>query len=255
MKPILYDLWVKNRSVFGAAKLAKKANQIDGITIGRDKCARLMRQLGIRGVSRKRSKTINTVSDDSQRPVDLVDRLFTADKPNDLWVTDLTYVPTKAGTAYVCFILDVYSRSIVGWTVASHMKTEMVLDALEMAANDRNTSLAGLRLHSDAGSQYTSLRWTERLEEIGASPSIGSIADSYDNAMAESVNALYKTELIYHPENNGWDTVADVELATLSYVHWWNNDRPHHSLKLLTPNQKETIYNKQQLKNLAKTGS
>ena len=142
------------------------------------------------------------VSDrDAVRAPDLVNRDFTADRPDALWVTDLTYVATRAGMAYVCFIVDAFSRRIVGWRVASHMRTEMVLDALEMARRSRGgRRLVGLVAHSDAGSQFTSLRFTERLDEIGARPSIGTVADSYDNALAETTNGLYKAECAYGPD-------------------------------------------------------
>ncbi len=224
--PILMALWVTNRKVYGAVKLWH-ATRRAGYDIGRDQVARLMRELGIRGV--QRAKTVRTTrpTDGAGRPADLVDRDFTADTPNRLWVTDLTHVATHAGTGYVCFIIDAYSRAIVGWRVASNMATSMVLDALEMARRSRGTNLEGLVAHSDAGSQYTSLRWTERLDEIGAKPSIGSVADSYDNALAEAVNGLYKTELIRGPDEPVWRTVDDVELATLGWVHWWNNERLH----------------------------
>ena len=151
-------------------------------------------------------------------------RDFTATAPNQLWVTDLTYVPTWAGVAYVCFIIDASRRMIVGWRVASHMRTTMVLDAIEMARWSRGTQLAGLRCHSDAGSQFTSIRYGERLAEIGAVPSIGTVGDSYDNALAETVNGYYKAELIRGParEARPWKTVEDVELATLGWVHWHN---------------------------------
>ena len=131
------------------------------------------------------------------------------------------------GFAYVCFIVDAYSRMIVGWRVASHMRTDMVLDALEMARWSRGTLLEGLRCHSDAGSQFTSVRYGERLADLGAVPSIGTVGDSFDKALAESVNALYKTELIYGPDQGPWRTVEDVELATLSWVHWHNTERLH----------------------------
>ena len=142
-------------------------------------------------------------------------RVFTADRPNALWVTDLTYVATWSGVAYVCFIVDAFSRRIVGWRVAAHMRTDMVLDALEMARWSRGTLLEGLIAHFDAGSQYTSVRYTERLDEIGARPSIGSIGDSFDNALAESTNSLYKSELIRGPDQGPWRTIEDVELAHL----------------------------------------
>ncbi|WP_141287134.1 MULTISPECIES: IS3 family transposase, partial [Pseudonocardia] len=153
---------------------------------------------------------------------------FEAEAPDQLWVTDLTYVPTWAGVAYVCFIVDAFSRTIVGWRVASHMRTTMVLDAIEMARWSRGTELDGLRCHSDAGSQFTSVRYGERLAEIGAVPSIGSVGDSYDNALAETVNGYYKAELIRGPaRQQPWKTVADVELATLGWVHWHNTARLH----------------------------
>ena len=151
-----------------------------------------------------------------------------ASAPNQLWVTDLTFVPTCTGVAYVCFIIDVYSRMIVGWRVASHMRTGIVLDAIEMARWWRGTRLEGLRCHSDAGSQFTSLRYGERLAELGAVPSIGTVGDSFDNALAETVNGYYKTELIRGPARTGpWKTVEDVELATLGWVHWHNTTRLH----------------------------
>jgi putative transposase len=145
----------------------------------------------------------------------LVERDFTAPAPNRLWVTDLTYVPTWSGVAYVSFITDVFSRTIVGWRVASNMRTDMVLESLDMARWSRGAYFDDRICHSDAGSQYTSIRYTERLDEIGARPSIGSVADSYDNALAETVNGLYKTELIRR--RGPWRTVEDVELATLSW--------------------------------------
>jgi transposase InsO family protein len=160
----------------------------------------------------------------------------TADRPNRLWVTDLTLVPTWAGPAYVCFIVDAFSRMIVGWRVAAHMRTDMVLDALEMARWSRGTQLEGLRCHSDAGSQFTSIRYGERVAEFGAVPSIGSVGDSYDNALAEAVNSLYKSELIYGPNQRGpWKTVVDVELATLGWVHWHNTQRLHGYLGDIPP--------------------
>lgn len=225
--PILVAIWVANYRVYGAHKLWKAARRA-GHEIGRDQVARLMKVAGIEGVSRRRRKVRTTRSDPSApRPADLVERNFTASRPNDLWVTDLTYVPTWSGFAYVCFIVDAYSRMIVGWRVAAHMRTDMVLDALEMARWSRGTLLEGLRCHSDAGSQFTAVRYGERLAELGAVPSIGSVGDSFDNALAESVNGLYKTELIYGPDQGPWRTVEDVELATLSWVHWHNTARLH----------------------------
>ena len=229
MAQVLMVLWVANRKVYGAHKLWLAARRA-GHDIGRDQTARLMRELGIAGVSRRRKKVFTTVSDpDAVRAPDLVKRNFTADRPDALWVTDLTYVPTRSGMGYVCFIVDAFSRRIVGWRVASNMRTEMVLDALEMARRSRGgRRLVGLIAHADAGSQFTSVRFTERLDEIGARPSIGTVADSYDNALAETTNGLYKTECVYGPDApRPWDDVDELELATLSWVHWFNEDRLH----------------------------
>ena len=229
MMQVLMVLWVTNRKVYGAHKLWKAAVRA-GHDIGRDQTARLMRELGIEGISRRRKKVFTTKSDpDAVRAPDLVNRQFRADRPDALWVTDLTYVPTRSGMAYVCFIVDAFSRRIVGWRVATNMRTEMVLDALEMARQCRGGQrLVGLVTHSDAGSQFTSVRFTERLDEIGARPSIGTVADSYDNALAETTNGLYKTECVYGPDApRPWDDVDELELATLSWVHWFNEHRLH----------------------------
>ena len=201
-----------------------------------------MREAGLRGV--RRSKRVRTTKRDDAAPrsPDLVERNFTATGPNQLWVTDLTFVPTWAGVAYVCFITDAFSRMIVGWRVAGHMRTEMVLDALEMARWQRGTRLEDLRCHSDAGSQFTSIRYGERLDEIGARPSIGSVGDSYDNALAESVNALYKTELVRGPGRGPWKTIDDLELGTLSWVHWHNTERLHSYLGDVPPVEFEAAY-------------
>jgi putative transposase len=225
--PALVALWEDNYRVYGVRKLWKAARRA-GHDVGRDQVGRLMRAAGIHGA--RRGKRVRTTTPDlaAARHPDLVQRKFTANAPNQLWVTDLTFVPTWAAVAYVCFIVDAYSRMIVGWRVASHMRTTMVLDALEMARWSRGNTLPGLTCHSDAGSQFTSIRYGERLAEIGAVPSIGTIGDSYDNALAETVNGYYKAELIYGPARTGpWKTVEDVELATLSWVHWHNTTRLH----------------------------
>ena len=174
--PLLLALWASNDKVYGARKLWKAAQRA-GHDVGRDQVARLMRQAGIRGVNRSKKVRTTVPEDGAGRHPDLVDRKFIAEAPNALWVTDLTYVPTWSGVAYVCFIVDAYSRMIVGWRCASNMRTQMVLDALEMARWARGTQLEGLVCHSDAGSQFTSLRYGERLAEIGALPSIGSVGD------------------------------------------------------------------------------
>jgi len=235
LRPALRALWKQNYCVYGARKLWKAARRA-GYDVGRDQVARLMRAEGIEGASRsKRVRTTKSVEGVPRHP-DLVKRNFTASAPNQLWVTDLTYVPTWAGIAYVCFIIDAFSRTIVGWRVAPHMRTEMVLDAVEMARWSRGTQLSGLRCHSDAGSQFTSVRYGERLAEIGAIPSIGTVGDSFDNALAETVNGYYKTELIRGPARPGpWKSIDDVELATLAWVHWHNTSRLHGYLDDLPP--------------------
>lgn len=244
MTQILLALWITNRKVYGAHKLWKAARRA-GHDIGRDQVGRLMRELGIEGISRRRKRVFTTVSDpDALRAPDLVNRDFTAAAPNQLWVTDLTYVPTRSGMAYVCFIVDAFSRRIVGWRVASNMRTDMVLDALEMARRSRGQRrLVGLVAHADAGSQFTSVRFTERLEEIGARPSIGTVADSYDNALAETTNGLYKTECVYGPDApRPWEDVDELELATLSWVHWFNEDRLHSHCHDVPPAEFEAAF-------------
>jgi putative transposase len=244
LMPILFALWIANRKVYGAHKLWKAARRA-GHDIGRDQVARLMRELNIEGISRRRKRVFTTIADpDALRAPDLVNRNFTAAEPNQLWVTDLTYVPTRSGMAYVCFIVDAFSRRIVGWRVASNMKTDMVLDALEMARLARGARrLVGLITHADAGSQFTSVRFTERLEEIGARPSIGTVADSYDNALAETTNGLYKTECVYGPDApRPWDDVEELELATLSWVHWFNEQRLHGHCDDIPPAEFEAAF-------------
>ncbi|WP_245854530.1 IS3 family transposase [Flavimobilis soli] len=240
--PRLVELWEMNYRVYGVRKLWKAARRAR-IVIGRDQTARLMRVAGIEGA--RRSKRVKTTRPDpaSARHPDLVKREFTATAPNRLWVTDLTFVPTWAGVAYVCFIVDAFSRMIVGWRVASHMRTEMVLDAIEMARWSRGARHADLRCHSDAGSQFTSIRYGERLAEIGATPSIGTVGDSYDNALAETVNGYYKTELVRGPaRQRPWKTVEDLELATLGWVHWHNAQRLHGYLGDVPPVEFENAF-------------
>jgi len=217
--PKLVTLWQHNYCVYGVRKLWKTARRA-GIDIGRDQTGRLMRAAGIEGATRaKRVKTTRPDPTSARHP-DVVKREFTVTAPNRLWVTDLAFVPTWAGVACVCFIIDAFSRMIVGWRCASHMRTEIVLDAIEMARWSRGRQHEDLRCRSDAGSQFTSIRYGERLAEIGATPSIGAVGDSYDNALAEMVNGYYKTELVRGPARPGpWKTVEGLELATLGWVH------------------------------------
>lgn len=240
--PRLVELWEMNFRVYGVRKLWKAARRAR-IVIGRDQTGRSMRVAGIEGA--RRSKRVKTTRPDpaSARHPDLVRREFTATAPNRLWVTDLTFVPIWAGVAYVCFIVDAFSRMIVGWRVASHMRTEMVLDTIEMARWSRGARHADLRCHSGAGSQFTSIRYGERLAEIGATPSIGTVGDSYDNALAETVNGYYKTELVRGPaRQRPWKTVEDLEPATLGWVHWHNAQRLHGYLGDVPPVEFENAF-------------
>jgi putative transposase len=233
-------LWEDNYRVYGARKLWKAARRA-GLDVGRDQVARLMQTAGIEGA--RRTGAHHQGGSVAARHPDLVERRGRAEEPNQLWVTDLTFVPTWAGVAYVCFIVDAFSRMIVGWRVAPHMRTTMVLDAIEMVRWSRGARLEGLRCHSDAGSQFTSVRYGERLAELGAVPSIGSVGDSFDNALAETLNGYYKAELIRGPtRQQPWKTVEDVELATLGWVHWHNTRRLHGYLDDLTPTEYEQTF-------------
>lgn len=245
--PLLVALFVKNYSVYGRRKLTKAARKA-GLVVGRDQVARLMRAAGIRGASRSR-KRFTTKSDPGHvRAPDLVNRDFTATRPNEKWVADFTYCSTWSGVVYVAFVIDVFSRRIVGWKAARSMTAALVIDALNMAAwVRRGVDVDGVICHSDAGSQYTAVTYTDRLDEIGAAPSIGTIGDSFDNAMAESVIGLFKTELHRNPaalaDNGGpWRGLDDLELATCGWVSWFNDERLHGELGDLTPAEVEADY-------------
>jgi putative transposase len=240
LKQEITRVYKDNFSVYGARKVWRQL-QREGIGVGRDRVARLMGELGICGVVRGSSKrtTIPAAVDD--RPADLVERNFTAPAPNRLWVTDLTYVATWAGFCYVAFVIDAFSRMIVGWRVATSLRTELALDALEMAIWTRQgEALDGLVHHSDRGVQYLAIRYTERLAEEGAVASVGSRGDSYDNALAENVNGLYKAELIRR--QGPWRTADQVELATLAWVDWWNQHRLHGAIGDVPPAEYEDAY-------------
>ena len=238
--PEVVRLHGENYGVYGVRKMHALLRR-QGWVIGRDQTGRLMRLAGVR--SARRSKKVFTTKPDpaQQRPTDLVQRRFTADRPRRLWVADITYVATWSGFAYVAFVTDVYSRRIVGWNVAATLKADTLpLQALDMAAWAAGGRLEGLTHHSDHGSNYMSLVYTDRIVELGAKPSTGTVGDSYDNALAEAVNGLYKTELIRR--RGPWRTVEQVELATLEYVWWWNNSRLHGELDLHTPAEAEAAY-------------
>jgi putative transposase len=234
------------RGLYGARKVwhqLRREGGVDGQAVPRCQVERLMRTAGLRGVRRGQPVITTRADKAAVRPPDLVDRDFTARRPNQLWVVDFTYVPTWTGTVFTAFVSDVYSRRIVGWRTATSMPTELPLDALEMALWTRNQAghdPAGVVHHSDAGSQYTAIRYAQRLLDAGALASIGSVGDSYDNALAESVIGLYKTECVRH--DGPWCGVDDLELATLSWVHWFNNDRLHSGIGHVPPVEYEIEY-------------
>lgn len=211
------------RGLYGARKVWGQLNR-EGIEVARCTVERLMRELGISGVTAPRKRPRTTIPG-VDRPGDLLERDFTADAPDQRWVADITYVATAAGWAYAAFVQDLYSRRIVGWQVADHLGAELALDALEMAIWARDGCIDGLVHHSDRGAQYTSIRYAERLDQVGAARSVGSKGDSYDNAAAESLNSLYKKELIDY--RGGWENATDVTLATMEWVAWYNTERLH----------------------------
>ena len=233
----------ENFEVYGARKVWRQLNR-EGIRVGRCRVERLMRQMGLAGRVRGKKKRTTIPADISARPGDLVDRRFVATAPNQLWIADITYVATWSGFAYAAFVTDVFSRRIVGWRVANTLRADLALDALEMAIWSRNSNLEGLVHHSDRGVQYLSIRYTERLATEGAVASVGSRGDSYDNAMAESIIGLYKSELI--TMRGPWRSMDDVELATLSWVHWWNTSRLHSAIGNLPPVEFEAAHYAQQ---------
>ena len=226
--------------LFGARKMWLHLRGL-GYDVARCTVERLMAQLCLHGVTRGKTPRTTIADEKAHRPPDRVDRNFAAAAPNRLWVADFTYVPTRTGTVYVAFVIDVFSRRIVGWRAATQMTTPLVLDALEMALWTRRTEgitdLTGLVHHNDAGSQYTSIAFTQRLIDEGVDASVGSVGDAYDNALAESHMGLYKSELIH--SYGPWRDRDHVEIHTLDWVHWFNTARPHQSIQDLTPVQAE----------------
>ena len=229
-----------NYAVYGARKVWHALRR-EGVAVGRDQVGRVMRGLGLVGAVRGATKRTTIPSELSPRPADLVERVFAAAAPNRLWVADITYVSTWAGFVYTAFVIDAFSRAIVGWRVSVSLRAELALDALEMAIwSRRSADLAGLVHHSDRGVQYLAIRYTERLADEGAVTSVGSRGDSYDNALAESVNGLYKTELIR--ARGPWRTADQVELATAAWVAWWNAERLHSACGDVPPSEFEAAY-------------
>ena len=232
-------VWKENKAVYGAYKVWRQLNR-EGIDVARCTVERLMRQMGLQGAIRGRKYKKTTIVDEAaERPADLVQRDFTADRPNRLWVADLTYVATWAGFVYVAFVTDVFSRRIVGWRVSNSLRSDLALDALEQALHARR-DLADLVHHSDRGGQYLSIRYTERLAEAGIEPSVGSVGDSYDNALAETMIGLFKTEVIR--PNGPWRNLEEVEFATLEWVDWFNNQRLFGPIGDIPPAEFEQLY-------------
>ena len=243
LTPHIERVWHANMQVYGADKVWKQLNR-EGISIARCTVERLMRHLGLRGV--RRGKVVRTTVSDGKAPcpLDRVNRQFNADRPNQLWVSDFTYVSTWQGWQYVAFVIDVYARRIVGWRQSSSMRTDFVLDALEQALYDRQPERADALIHhSDRGSQYVSIRYSERLAEAGIEPSVGSKGDSYDNALAETINGLYKAELIHR--RAPWKTKESLELATLEWVSWFNHHRLLEPIGYIPPAEAEENYYRQ----------
>lgn len=235
----VYD---ENFQVYGARKVWKQLVR-EGFSVARCTVERLMRALGLQGV-RRGARCRTTIPDDRvERPVDHVNRQFRATRPNELWVADFTYVATWVGFVYVAFVVDVFARRIIGWRAARTMKADLVLDALEQALWARSGA-NGVIHHSDAGSQYLSIRYTERLAEAGAVPSVGSVGDSYDNALAETIIGLYKTEVIY--PRGPWRHLESVEYATLEWVNWFNHHRLLEPIGYIPPAELEAAYERQQ---------
>ena len=242
LSPEISRVHRENHGVYGARKVWLQLIR-EGTPIARCTVERLMRSQGLQGVRRGKRIWTTTPGDVTDRPRDLVERQFSASRPNQLWVADFTYVSTWSGMVFVAFVIDVFSRHIVGWRVARSMATDLVLDALEQALWARQVP-NGLIHHSDRGSQYLSIRYSERLAEVGAQPSVGSTGDSYDNALAETVIGLFKTEVIRH--RGPWKSIDAVEYATLEWVDWFNHRRLLRPIGDVPPAELEMAYYRQQ---------
>lgn len=239
LKPVIAAIHAENYGVYGVRKMHAALHR-DGIAIGRDQAGRLMRELGLRGVRRGKPKRTTIGADTTAQPADLVHRVFHASRPDQLWVVDLTYIRTWAGFAYLALVIDVYARRIAGWALATHLRTSLPLEALEMAIWARRRQgrgVDGLIHHSDRGGQYLSIRYTDTLAAAGAVASVGSAGDSYDNALAESTIGQIKAELI--ARRGPCRTVAQLELALFEYLDWWNHRRLHGEIGMIPPAEKE----------------
>jgi putative transposase len=239
LKAVIAEVHAENYGVYGVRKM-HAALRRRGEQVGRDQVARLMRELGLAGVRRGTIMRTTIAEPGAQRPADLVQRNFTAAEPNRLWVTDITYIRTWAGWAYLALVVDVYSRRIVGWALTTHLRTELALEALEMAIWARDERLDGLVHHSDRGSQYTAIRYADNLAEVAAVASVGSRGDSYDNALAESTIGQIKAELIHR--RGPWRTFEQLEYAIFEYLDWWNHRRLHGEIGQVPPAEHEALY-------------
>jgi len=247
LRPEVKTIWENNHEVYGVRKVWRQM-QREGFDAARCTVARLMKELGLQGVIRGKSVKTTVSNKAAPCPQDKVNRQFQAQAPNMLWVSDFTYVSTWAGFVYVAFIIDVFARRIVGWRVSRSARTDFVLDALEQALYERRPFGNGTLVHhSDRGVQYVSIRYTERLAQAGIEPSVGSVGDSYDNALAETINGLYKAEVIHR--RSSWRTMEEVEWATLKWVDWFNNHRLMEAIGYVPPAEAEERYyaNNQQL--------
>lgn len=238
LRTAIRRVWDDNFQVYGVRKVWHELVR-EGFVVARCTVERLMRSMGLQGAVRGKAKRTTISSDRDIRPLDLVHRNFIADHPNQLWVADFTYVATWKGFVYVAFVIDVFSRMLVGWRAATSMSTELTLDALEQALWARKIK-GKLIHHSDRGSQYVAIRYTERLLEAGVEASVGSVGDAYDNALAETINGLFKAELIRR--RGPWKGIEDVEYATLEWVHWFNTKRLLEPIGYVSPSEFEMQY-------------
>ena len=240
LRAAIQRVWDEHQQVYGPRKVWRQLRR-EQVDVARCSVERLMRAMGLRGAVRGRAWVVTTRTDAAAaRPADLVERQFTATRPNQLWVADFTYVATWRGFVYVAFVIDVFARRIVGWRVSSSLATDFVLDALEQAIYDRRGDLEDLVHHSDRGTQYLSMRYTERLADADIAPSVGSRGDSYDNAMAESIIGLFKTEVIHL--KGPWRHLEAVEFATLTWVDWFNTRRLLEPIGYVPPAEYEAAY-------------
>ena len=244
LRAIIRRIWTEHFQVYGPRKVWRQMGR-EGLRVARCRVRRLMRVMGLAGAVRGRAWVTTTQSQtDAQRPADLVERNFSATRPNQLWVSDFTYVATWRGFVYVAFVIDVFARRIVGWRASASLRTDLALDALEQAIYDRcDTDTGDLVHHSDRGTQYLSIRYTERLADAGIELSVGSRGDAYDNALAETVIGLFKTEVIRRC--GPWRSLETVEFATLEWVDWFNNRRLLEPLGYIPPAEYEARYYQQ----------